>query len=196
MYGVECFRPLGLAAFMLAVLSVVRVATSEDDPNKLTPQERIDRYRKRVARSFLLKMAEEPGAMTLPSGVVVHVLNRGGGGRSAAVDDECTVHYTGTLKDGTVFDSSRDRGHPFKLKLGQVIVGWQEVLQLMRPGDRWKVFIPPEHGYGARGAGPKIPPHSALVFDMELISIEGGGNGRTEKEVEEVLKGYAGKGDL
>ena len=81
------------------------------------------------------------------------------------------VHYKGTLADGTVFDSSVDRGQPAEFGVHEVIPGWTEALQLMREGDKWEVYIPSKLGYGERGAGAKIPPNSTLIFEVELISV-------------------------
>jgi FKBP-type peptidyl-prolyl cis-trans isomerase FklB len=86
-------------------------------------------------------------------------------------NDKVTVHYTGKLLDGTVFDSSVQRGSPATFGVTQVIAGWVEALQLMHEGDKWILFIPEEIGYGDRGNGPQIPPYSTLVFELELIKV-------------------------
>ena len=87
---------------------------------------------------------------------------------------EVTVHYTGTLLDGTEFDSSRKGGKPVTFSLGQVIKGWQIVLPLMNTGSLWRIWLPPELAYGEAGAPPDIGPHQALVFEIELVAIPGG----------------------
>jgi peptidylprolyl isomerase len=89
--------------------------------------------------------------------------------------EEVLVHYTGLLTDGTVFDSSRNRGEPFSFRLGagRVIKGWDEGIALLRVGDRATLFIPPQLGYGARGAGGVIPPDASLIFVVELVGIRG-----------------------
>ena len=97
---------------------------------------------------------------------------RKGDGAIPKASEKVKVHYTGMLINGTVFDSSVERGKPSTFGVTQVIKGWQEALQLMPVGSKWKVFIPQELGYGARGAGENIPPYSALIFEMELLSIE------------------------
>ena len=82
------------------------------------------------------------------------------------------MNYRGTLIDGTEFDSSYSRGEPAKFTVNRLVKGWTEALQLMKPGDKWKLYIPPDLGYGERGSGSKIPPNSALVFELELLEIE------------------------
>ena len=110
--------------------------------------------------------------VTTASGLKYVVLNEGTGA-TPKTGQTVVVHYTGTLEDGTKFDSSRDRGQPFSFKLGvgQVIKGWDEGLSTMKVGDRRKLTIPPELGYGARGAGGTIPPNATLIFDVELLKI-------------------------
>lgn len=112
--------------------------------------------------------------MTTESGLQYVKLVEGDGERPQK-GQRVVVHYTGTLEDGKQFDSSRDRGRPFDFKLGvgQVIKGWDEGVGMMRVGDRWKLIIPSELGYGARGAGGVIPPNATLIFDVELLRIGG-----------------------
>src|SRR5690349_4621562 len=115
--------------------------------------------------------AKESGKVTTTaSGLKYEVLKDATGPKPKATDN-VTVHYKGTLTDGTVFDSSYDRGQPATFPLNRVIKGWTEGVQLMSPGSKFKFTIPPELGYGAAGAGGKIPPNSVLVFEVELIKI-------------------------
>jgi peptidylprolyl isomerase len=111
--------------------------------------------------------------VTTASGLKYEVIAEGNGAAPKA-GQTVIVHYTGTLEDGTKFDSSRDRNDPFSFKLGagQVIKGWDEGLALMKVGDRRKLTLPPELGYGARGAGGVIPPNATLIFDVELLGIK------------------------
>jgi FKBP-type peptidyl-prolyl cis-trans isomerase FkpA len=115
--------------------------------------------------------SKETGKVTTTaSGLKYEVLKDATGPKPSATDN-VTVHYKGTLTDGTVFDSSYDRGQPATFPLNRVIKGWTEGVQLMSPGSKYKFTIPPELGYGAAGAGGKIPPTTTLVFEVELIKI-------------------------
>ncbi|MEB3267584.1 MAG: FKBP-type peptidyl-prolyl cis-trans isomerase [Leptolyngbya sp.] len=117
-------------------------------------------------------MAEEETYITTDSGLQYRDLVEGTGAMPQA-GQRVTVHYTGTLEDGTKFDSSRDRGRPFTFTIGvgQVIKGWDEGVSTMRVGGQRQLVIPPDLGYGARGAGGVIPPNATLLFDVELIRI-------------------------
>ncbi len=116
--------------------------------------------------------ADETDIITTESGLKYRQIVEGTGAQPQR-GNSVLVHYTGTLEDGTKFDSSRDRDRPFSFKVGvgQVIRGWDEALSLMHVGDRWEVTIPPELGYGQRGAGGVIPPNATLIFDVELLRI-------------------------
>ena len=118
-------------------------------------------------------MAEEASnVVTTDSGLQYEVIAEGDGA-TPQPGNRVFVHYVGTLEDGTKFDSSRDRGRPFDFTIGrgQVIKGWDEGVGMMQVGDRRKLIIPPELGYGARGAGGVIPPNATLIFDVELLRI-------------------------
>lgn len=120
--------------------------------------------------AFLAENAQKPGVETLPSGVQYRVLEAGEG-RQPAENAMVRVHYHGTKIDGTVFDSSVDRGEPATFPVGGVIPGFREALTNMREGAHWQVFIPGDQAYGERGAGGKIGPNETLVFDLRLLEI-------------------------
>ncbi|MGY8820538.1 MAG: FKBP-type peptidyl-prolyl cis-trans isomerase [Pseudomonadales bacterium] len=120
-------------------------------------------------KAFLAKNAQREGVSTLPSGLQYEVLTAGEGAKPSA-EDQVRTHYHGTLIDGTVFDSSYQRGQPAEFPVGGVIAGWIEALQLMGVGSKWRLYVPSELAYGAQGVG-SIPPHSVLVFDVELLAV-------------------------
>ncbi len=130
---------------------------------------------KAEGEAFLAENAKKEGVVVTESGLQYKVLEPGEGDAPEATD-VVTVHYLGTLIDGTQFDSSYDRGQPATFPVGGVIAGWTEALQLMKPGAKWQLVIPAELAYGERGAGQVIGPNATLLFDVELISVEKGAN--------------------
>ena len=135
--------------------------------------------RVRVKRVTVKKTMSTPeanlssGAVRTPTGLI-YLITRKGTGAQAKVGDTVSVHYTGTLTDGTKFDSSRDRGEPIEFPLGQgrVIKGWDEGIVKMHVGDQAILVIPPTLGYGSRGAGGVIPPDATLIFIVELVNVK------------------------
>lgn len=126
---------------------------------------------KEQGEKYLAENAKKEGVVTLPSGLQYQVITEGTGKRPKATD-KVKCHYEGMLVDGTLFDSSIQRGEPATFPLNQVIAGWTEGLQLMSEGAKYRFFIPYTLGYGERGAGASIPPYAALVFDVELIEVQ------------------------
>ena len=134
------------------------------------------------AAAFMAENADADGVVTLDSGLQYKVLTAApDGAPSPDGNDLVRVHYEGSLIDGTVFDSSFERGSPYVTTPEQVVPGWTEALQRMKVGDEWLLYVPPELGYGAQQSG-RIPPHSVLVFRLQLLDMAaapgGGGSGR------------------
>ena len=125
---------------------------------------------KKDGEEFLAKNRTNPDVKVTTSGLQYKVVKEGTGNKPVPTDN-VTVHYRGTLIDGTEFDSSYSRGEPAKFQLNRVIKGWTEGLQLMSVGAKYQFFIPSDMAYGPQATGPKIGPHSTLIFDVELISI-------------------------
>ncbi|MBQ8487377.1 MAG: FKBP-type peptidyl-prolyl cis-trans isomerase [Prevotella sp.] len=128
------------------------------------------KHHKEAGEKYLAENANKEGVVTLPSGLQYQVLKEGNGKKPTA-KDTVMCHYEGFLIDGTVFDSSIQRGEPATFPLQQVIAGWTEGLQLMQEGAKYRFFIPYRLGYGEGGAGASIPPFAALIFDVELIQV-------------------------
>jgi peptidylprolyl isomerase/FKBP-type peptidyl-prolyl cis-trans isomerase FklB len=123
------------------------------------------------SKAFMTKAIKDEGLTALPSGLAYKVVRSGAAtGLKPQLTDEVKVHYEGKLPDGQVFDSSYERGAPAAMPLRGLIPGWQEALQLMRPGDEWILYVPSNLGYGDQGAG-QIPPGAPLIFRIELIDV-------------------------
>ncbi|MDR1114830.1 MAG: FKBP-type peptidyl-prolyl cis-trans isomerase [Tannerella sp.] len=140
-----------------------------DDYFSKLQKERI-KLNKEAGEEFLRINKEKSGVITLSSGLQYEILKKGIGARPKAAD-KVKCHYHGTLVNGTVFDSSIQRGEPAVFGVSQVIQGWVEALQLMETGSRWRLFVPSELAYGERGAGDLIGPNSTLIFEVELLDI-------------------------
>lgn len=123
-----------------------------------------------VGRNFLESNKKKPGVKVTASGLQYEVL-KSGKGKTPTANDNVTTHYTGKLVDGTVFDSSVERGQPASFGVSGVIKGWTEALQMMKEGDKWKLYIPYELAYGEQGRPPKIPPAAMLIFEIELLKV-------------------------
>jgi FKBP-type peptidyl-prolyl cis-trans isomerase FklB len=119
---------------------------------------------------FLVENAKKPGITVTASGLQYEVITQGTGAKPSA-SSRVKTHYHGTLLDGTVFDSSYNRGQPIDFAVNGVIAGWTEALQLMPVGSKWRLYIPHNLAYGERGAGASIAPYSTLIFDVELLDI-------------------------
>ncbi|MFN7553221.1 MAG: FKBP-type peptidyl-prolyl cis-trans isomerase N-terminal domain-containing protein [Pseudomonadota bacterium] len=132
--------------------------------------EALARENKAKSDKFLAENRSKKGIVALPSGIQYRVIEDGTGKR-ATPTAEVTVHYRGSLSSGLEFDSSFARGQPASFKVDSVIDGWKEILPMMKVGDHWQVFLPPEKAYGLRGQGP-IGPNEALVFDIKLVDVK------------------------
>jgi len=141
--------------------------------NKALAQIREQRVQHNLEQSqaFLAENAKKDGVVTLDSGLQYRVI-KAGEGKSPQATSSVTVNYRGTLIDGTEFDSSFDKGKPANYQVKKVIKGWREALLLMKEGDKWELYIPPELGYGKRGLRERIPPNSALIYEVELIAVK------------------------
>ncbi|MBT4775078.1 MAG: FKBP-type peptidyl-prolyl cis-trans isomerase [Crocinitomicaceae bacterium] len=122
-------------------------------------------------KDFFAENSKRKDVVTLASGLQYEIITEGNGPKPGPTD-KVKTHYHGTLLNGTVFDSSVERGTPLSFPVNRVIKGWTEALQLMRVGSKWKLYIPSHLAYGERGAGAKIKPNAALIFEVELIEIE------------------------
>jgi len=138
-----------------------------------------------MAEDFLEANKKKAGILTLPSGLQYKIIQEGKG-EAPGPTDFVTVNYRGTLVDGTEFDSSYTHQAPATFAVNAVIPGWTEALQLMKPGSKWRVYLPPNLAYGARGAGRAIAPNATLIFDIELLAVKSALDENPENEKMEI----------
>lgn len=154
------FRSLIVSALLVASLVLSGCKDTRKAAENLT-----------AAQTFMAENAKKPGVKALPDGVQYEVVRSGPAtGLHPRKGDLLKVHYEGKLVSGEIFDSSYERGAPAVMELDQLIPAWMEVIPMMRPGDEWRLYVPPAQGYGENGAGP-IPPNSVLIFRIELIDV-------------------------
>jgi FKBP-type peptidyl-prolyl cis-trans isomerase FklB len=151
-----------------AVMTKFQIEMREKQQNK---NSLVGEKNKADAEAFFAENKNKDGVVTLESGLQYKVL-KSGSGKSPKLSSKVDAHYAGRLLDGTEFDSSIKRGTPSTFSVTGVIKGWTEILQLMKEGDKWEVYIPSDLAYGPRGSGPTIGPNAALIFEMELISVK------------------------
>jgi len=148
------------------------LSNEEVQQTMLAFQKKIMEKEKQRGEAFLAENKKKEGVKTLPSGLQYKVI-KAGTGKKPGMNDTVTVQYRGTLIDGTEFDSSYRRGQPATFQVSGVIPGWTEALTLMEEGAKWQLFIPPNLAYGERGAGGLIGPNATLIFEIELLSVQG-----------------------
>ncbi|MFZ4707528.1 MAG: FKBP-type peptidyl-prolyl cis-trans isomerase [Bacteroidales bacterium] len=174
--GVEALDIEHFTKGLNAILNNEEISMSPDEVNHILNeffegmQKKDEGKNSESGSAFLADNKNKPGVVTLPSGLQYSVITEGAGIKASA-KNQVKVHYTGTLIDGTVFDSSVSRGEPATFGVTQVISGWVEGLQLMSKGAKYKFFIPSNLAYGSQGAGKVIGPNATLIFEVELLEI-------------------------
>ncbi|MCH5214451.1 MAG: FKBP-type peptidyl-prolyl cis-trans isomerase [Muribaculaceae bacterium] len=175
--GVENLNIEDYCAAVKAVFAGEEPAVKPEEAQKLIQEylgeleQKATRLAREAGEKFLAENGKKEGVHTTASGLQ-YVVEKEGTGRQPKATSNVTVHYTGRLLNGQVFDSSVSRGEPATFPLNRVIPGWTEGLQLMKEGAKYVFFIPSDLAYGAQGAGRDIPPHSTLIFEVELIKVE------------------------
>tara|TARA_B100001059_G_scaffold155329_1_gene154927 strand:+ start:5036 stop:5710 length:675 start_codon:yes stop_codon:yes gene_type:complete len=174
--GFESIETDAMASAFNDVFSDKEVRITEDEANLLIQDYFLELSEKKSQEAtaegsyFLIENAKKEGVITTSSGLQYEIITNGTGA-TPSESDKVSVHYHGTLLDGTVFDSSVDRGQPATFPVNGVIPGWVEALQLMNVGSKYKLYIPSDLAYGERGAGGAIGPNATLIFEVELLSI-------------------------
>lgn len=174
--GVETLDIENFTKGLKAILNNEEITMSPDEANGILNeyfeglQKKAEGSNVESGKAFLAENKNQPGVTELPSGLQYSVITEGTGPKAKA-NNQVKVHYTGTLINGTVFDSSVSRGEPAVFGVTQVIAGWVEGLQLMSAGAKYRFYIPSNLAYGAQGAGKAIGPHATLIFEVELLEI-------------------------
>lgn len=174
--GVEALDLEHFTSGLNAIMNNEQIRMSPDEANQILGdffegmQKKAEGNNSEAGKAFLAENKTKAGVIETPSGLQYSVITEGNGAKPTA-KNKVTVHYTGTLLDGTVFDSSVARGEPATFGVTQVISGWVEGLQLMSKGAKYKFFIPSNLAYGAQGAGKSIGPNATLIFEVELLEI-------------------------
>jgi FKBP-type peptidyl-prolyl cis-trans isomerase FklB len=132
---------------------------------------RISDENKKAAEKFLSENKAKPGVTTLPSGLRYRVLTAKSAGSSPNILDMVTIHYKASFPNGTVFENTYEKNQPKTLGINQMIPGWAEALKLMKPGEKWELYVPPYLAYGEAGFPPVIPPNALLIFEIELLGV-------------------------
>ena len=163
---------MALAALLMTGMASCNSNTSSSESTEETTPDYGQQIKdnKTLGREFMEQNAKNDSVVQTKSGMQYIVVKEGNGAKPGP-EDTVTVHYTGKLIDGTVFDSSVERGEPATFPLNKVIPGWTEGLQLMSEGSEYRLFIPSELAYGSKGAGDQILPNSTLIFDVQLIKV-------------------------
>jgi FKBP-type peptidyl-prolyl cis-trans isomerase FklB len=156
---------------MVLILTSCGEKTEEKAAETTQPTPEVAEVAPAPVENIVKTVVEKPVAVTTESGLIYEILVSSNG-TSPAPTSMVTTHYHGTLMDGTVFDSSVDRGEPIQFGVNQVILGWQEALVMMKKGEKWKLTIPPHLAYGEAGAPPSIGPNATLQFEVELIDFQ------------------------
>lgn len=174
------FKPEILDDFVAGLKDVLQeqsLKISETEVNKIVTeyfkemQEQGAKENQKAQEQFFSENLKKEGVKQTGSGLQYEIVEEGKG-ESPKAESKVNVHYHGMFLDGKVFDSSVDRGKPVSFPVNGVIQGWQEALQMMKPGSKWKLYIPSGLAYGSRGAGNAIPPHTPLMFDVELLEVQ------------------------
>lgn len=183
----DAFGPTGLQLTDAEIKETLQTYQQEIMAKREADRKAAAETNLKISEAFLAQNAQKEGVVTLESGLQYQVITSGTGA-SPTAKDTVSVHYRGTLIDGTEFDSSYKNNTPATFQLSRVIPGWTEGLQLMKPGAKWKLFVPAALGYAERGSGNSIGPNAALIFDVELLSVKAAPKPKPQIVTSDIIK--------